>query len=77
MKLPCDECLKFPVCMNKESISCIDLYKFCVVITPEGKYKRIDTTGVDIVEKKFKKRFSASILSEARIVLENWRKYDM
>jgi len=77
MTCPCEECIKFPVCITKESIFCIDLYKFCVVITPEGKYERPDKRGILAVEKKFNKRFAASVLSEAKIVLEDWRKYEL
>ena len=70
MKCPCQECLKFPLCVSKKSITCEDLYKFCIVLHPGGQYKRPQHRHIRVIQMLFNKSFAGSVRSQYRIVLE-------
>lgn len=41
---PCKTCLKFPICMNVQTVACKDLYVYLYTTTSPG-YTSVDLTG--------------------------------
>ena len=51
MKRPCIECLKYPLCINKETLKCEDFHTYFKYMVSQAIIKESNKRGVSVEEK--------------------------